>query len=367
MISDYLIIGAGIAGLSAASRLRQISSTAQIVLINGEDRLPYKRTKLSKMLYCGWSKEELAIYPATWYSDNRIQVIAGHKMISIDPQSLSVTLDDGSTWAGKKILLALGSEPLGIAGNLSFREAQPAEAFLQGLKHDTPLSILGNGVLAIELAEQAALLGKAVTLYARQDLPMRGEFNLRLSRQLAALLVEHKIKTMPLTQAPKQQLMACIGTRARALSLLPDLSDGKGGLAVSKYLETRYAQVWAAGDGTVVDGSSPCHLWHQAEAQGWCAANNMASLSPLEKLAYLDLAYRLKLEVFGQYYFSMNYHASLDCACLERNVGPVYQAIYHRNNRVEGLLMSGDKERNKDYEKAVREKWPLAEFVSRLS
>ncbi len=46
---EYIVVGAGIAGFKAAETIRRHIDEASLLLINGENRLPYKRTRIDKI------------------------------------------------------------------------------------------------------------------------------------------------------------------------------------------------------------------------------------------------------------------------------------------------------------------------------
>ena len=50
---NFVVVGAGAAGLTCCETLRQAGYTGKILLINAEDVLPYDRTLLSKKLPIG--------------------------------------------------------------------------------------------------------------------------------------------------------------------------------------------------------------------------------------------------------------------------------------------------------------------------
>ena len=68
------IIGAGIAGISAAESLRSVSPEAEITLISKEADLPYYRLNLTRYLAGEINEDALAIYPESWYREQNIRL-----------------------------------------------------------------------------------------------------------------------------------------------------------------------------------------------------------------------------------------------------------------------------------------------------
>ena len=50
---DFVIVGGGIAGFSAADTISQNLPDASVLILSEEDRLPYRRTKISKTIAAG--------------------------------------------------------------------------------------------------------------------------------------------------------------------------------------------------------------------------------------------------------------------------------------------------------------------------
>ena len=72
MEGRIVIVGAGHAGGSVASHLRQWGWTGPITLVGAEQRLPYQRPPLSKGLMLGkTTPEELLLKPAAYYTDKQ--------------------------------------------------------------------------------------------------------------------------------------------------------------------------------------------------------------------------------------------------------------------------------------------------------
>ena len=106
-------------GLSAAGAIRSRDPAGSVLLIHGEDRLPYKRTQLSKQLFQGFSRDGLAVHPTEWYLTNRIELLQGTRAVRIEPSPREVFLSTGEVVGYQSLLIATGAEPatLAVAGS----------------------------------------------------------------------------------------------------------------------------------------------------------------------------------------------------------------------------------------------------------
>ena len=68
---DVLVLGAGIAGLTAAEHARRSSPTAKIIVVSKEG-LPYYRLNLTRFLAGEVDQDSLVIRPLQWFVENKI-------------------------------------------------------------------------------------------------------------------------------------------------------------------------------------------------------------------------------------------------------------------------------------------------------
>ena len=69
---DFVIIGAGLAGVSAMEGIREMDNKGSILLINAEKDLPYHRPPLTKDLWFGKKKiNEIFIHESACYPTQR--------------------------------------------------------------------------------------------------------------------------------------------------------------------------------------------------------------------------------------------------------------------------------------------------------
>ena len=71
---QYVIIGNGTAGLSAAEAIRKRDEVGKITIVT-EEHLTYYRIKLSEAISKEFSDRELFVKNIDWYSENNIDLL----------------------------------------------------------------------------------------------------------------------------------------------------------------------------------------------------------------------------------------------------------------------------------------------------
>jgi len=180
-IERAVIIGAGIAGVSAAGALRAGGWAGEIVLMSDDSELPYRRPPLSKEVARGdKTADDIRIKPASWYAGQRIDLVTGVRVITIDPAAKTIGCDDGRTVAYTKVLLATGgsARTLGLTDGtdpnvITLRSMSDIPALRERLVSGAHIVIVGAGLIGSEIAASARGLGCDVTLLetASQPLP----------------------------------------------------------------------------------------------------------------------------------------------------------------------------------------------------
>ena len=74
-----------------------------------------------------------------------------------------------------------------------------------------------------------------------------------------------------------------------------------------------------------------------------------------QPLIYENLPFRLKMEVFGRYFFSMRWPwiGNGQANRLVRSNGPIFQSLLFVEGGLAGVVMIGDRERAELYKQAV--------------
>jgi NAD(P)H-nitrite reductase large subunit len=323
-IRDFVIVGAGSAGRSAAEYLSERAQGRSILLIDDEGVLPYKRTQVSKFIDQGYGLEDFRIHDSFWYSDNGIELRTGEAVNRIDTQEHKLELNTGPI-GYRRLLLATGAVPVNTFGVIGDRIMSNLWTVRDGIRLHKVLpgcaevAIIGNGVLGVEAASQCTRMGLSVALYGRRVLPMPKYLDGQCSSVLLDAIIKAGVvcrtgfNVNRITEGPDVLKVhtddgsypadfAIITSGSRPMTVVAERSGiacGKG-ILVDRLLQTSARDVWAAGECAEHPDGSITGLWHSAEHQGRTAAENMLGGMAENN----NPPFRLKCEVFGGFWFS---------------------------------------------------------------
>jgi len=197
----FLIVGAGLAGATAAESLREEGFDGRIVLIGEETERPYERPPLSKGYLLGTAERDtIYVHPESWYAEHDVDLRLGTTVAGIDPTGHQATLADGTRLGYTKLLLATGSSPrrLGVPGAdqdgvLYLRRAQDSDQIKQTLQSASRVAVVGGGWIGLEVTAAARAAGVEVTLLEAARLPLLAVLGPELAEVFADLHREHGV------------------------------------------------------------------------------------------------------------------------------------------------------------------------------
>lgn len=305
-----VIVGAGIAGVSAAGAMRAAGYDGEIVLLNGEAQLPYRRTTVSKEIVRGEREpDQVRIKPEAWYATQNIDLRSDVRVESIDADAHMLALSDGSELAYSQLLLTTGGRARtlapGVPGVVTLRRIEDADA-LRTLGEGDAVVVVGAGLIGSEIAASLRSLGVEATLLETADLPLPR----LLPPDIAQMYVElHKdqgteLHTGVTIEAFDADAGAGVVTvRAadgrewvaplvvEAVGMVPNTEIAEaagvgvdpefGGIAVDEFGRTSVPDVYAAGDvaampNLVFGGRHRIEHWQNAQNHGAAVGKVMA-------------------------------------------------------------------------------------------
>ena len=178
MSAPIIIVGAGQAAVSLASRHVALGNEQPLLLIGDEPEPPYQRPPLSKKYLLGeLERERLFIRPREWYADQGIETRFGTRVTEIDRGAKRVVTSDGDSLDYDKLVLCTGSRarniPAEIGGELEgvyrLRDIADIDRMAPEFIPGRRLLIVGGGYIGLEAAAAGRLLGLDVSLIEMAD------------------------------------------------------------------------------------------------------------------------------------------------------------------------------------------------------
>lgn len=193
------VVGASLAGLSAARALREQSFDGRIVLVGAERHRPYDRPPLSKDFLAGSvSAEDLEL---TTPDDSGLAFDwrLGRRAVALEPSGAAVVLDSGERILSDGVVIATGAVARQLPGPRldgvhTVRTVDDAVALRAELTPGARLVLVGAGFIGAEIASTAASLGVEVTLVEVLPTPLAGPLGVEMGRVCGALHGEHGVR-----------------------------------------------------------------------------------------------------------------------------------------------------------------------------
>jgi nitrite reductase (NADH) large subunit len=365
MTGSIVIIGAGIAGISAAEAARDAAPRASITLISKEPVLPYYRLNLTRYLAGEIGAQDLPVHPESWYAERNITVWTCTEVTAIDRTARTVSLKGEPELRYDKLVLAMGAHPSvpTIAGVhrkrvVTLRTLRDAEKILEHCQADTRCVIIGGGVLGLETAAALARLRVQVTLVEGFDWLLPRQLNRAAGERLAqqarslgiTLLCGEKIKELDGDEQvrsvvlesgvvlPADTVIVTAGVRSNSfLARLAGL-EVDGGVVVDQHLRTSDPDIHAAGDLAEHQGVF-YGTWAPAQFQGTIAGRNAAG----DQAVFVGVPRSNSLKVLGVDLFSIGLVHPDDASYrLIEEDGEHYDLFVFRDNRLMGAILLGD-------------------------
>ena len=154
MAAKYVIVGASLAGATAAITLRDEGADGTVTLIGAEHEPPYERPPLSKAYLRGDVPFDTALVrPAAFYAEHRIETLFGTRAMRIDPSARFVELEDHRRVPFDALLIATGgrNRRVSISGDLEgiygLRTVQDAARIREEMVAGCRVVIVGMGFI----------------------------------------------------------------------------------------------------------------------------------------------------------------------------------------------------------------------------
>jgi 3-phenylpropionate/trans-cinnamate dioxygenase ferredoxin reductase subunit len=307
-MARYVIVGASVAGATAAITLRDEGAEGTVTLIGAENELPYERPPLSKAYLRGDVPFDKALVrPAAFYAEHGIETILGTRATRIDPSAHIVELEDQRQVPFDALLIATGGRNRRVSipgadleGIYGLRTVQDADRIREEMVPGRRAVVVGMGFIGSEVAASLRQKGVDVVAIEPSKTPLFRVLGEAVGQAIADLHRAHGVRTIL-----EDTVAAFEGTRrvthvftkaglrlecdfvVVGIGIEPavELLDGSGihvdnGVVVDEYCQTNVSGVYAAGDVAnhyhpIFERRIRVEHWQNAGKQGAAAARNM--------------------------------------------------------------------------------------------
>jgi nitrite reductase (NADH) large subunit len=382
-----IIVGAGIAGVTAAEAIRSASQAAEIVLLSKEEHLPYYRLNLTRLLAGELTEETLPLHPESWFGEQRIDLQRGVEASEIDLEGRQVLLQGGEAVPFEKLVLAIGAHPFvppfpggHREGVTPVRTLDDARRVLEAAAGGARCVVVGGGLLGLETAGALARQGVDVTLLEghgwllpRQLNPEAGEA-LRQHVEAAGITLRRKARTKEIVgderargvvlesgdEVPADLVVVATGVRSNSyLARLAGLEVNRG-VVVDHSLATTHPDVFAAGD--VAEHRGVVYgVWGPSQHQGSIAGMNAVGLGA----EFGGIPRSNTLKVLGVELFSIGTVVPEDASfrAVDRETDGGFDRFVFRDTHLVGAVLLGDASASAAVKHAVEAKTDCSELL----
>jgi 3-phenylpropionate/trans-cinnamate dioxygenase ferredoxin reductase subunit len=308
MAQRHVILGASLAGATAAITLREEGADGDVILIGAEPQPPYERPPLSKAYLRGEVPFDKALVrPAAFYAEHGIQTMFGTRATRIDPSARVVELEDHRRVSFDALLIATGGRNrtvsipgVDLGGIYSLRTVQDADRIRAEMIAGHRAVVVGMGFIGSEVAASLRQKGLDVVVIDPSKTPLFRVLGEDVGQTIAKLHRDHGVRMIfedTVAAFEGTRRVGCVVTKA-GLRLECDfavvgigiepaveaLADSgihvDNGVVVDEYCQTNVSGIYAAGDFAnhyhpVFDRRIRVEHWQNAIKQGAAAARNM--------------------------------------------------------------------------------------------
>lgn len=246
-LERVVVVGNGIAGLTAADTLREAGFDGELTVVGDETHPAYSRPALSKALLLDGDGMSSHALPPPGHGASEL---LGVRATGLDVDRRLVTLDDGTALPYDRVVLATGSRARRLSGlpdEVTLRGLDDALALRRRLAGRPSVLVVGGGPLGMEIASGCLAAGCRVTLVS-QGVPLSAQLGPHLAGVLAAAAHDRGL-TVVETRGARVE-----GRAGDARVVLAD-----GTVLDAEVLLTAVGDVpnteWLAGTGLVVNGA----------------------------------------------------------------------------------------------------------------
>lgn len=385
-IMEYVLIGNGIAALSACENIRKNDRENKITIISKEAYPTYYRLKLSQLLGRAFDFQSLLVKEENWYINNDIELILNTSVKKVDTKNKKLILSSDSIISYDKLIIATGSSSfipnvLGKEkkGVFAIRSIEDVKNLNDSIKDKKRGIIIGGGLLGLEAAWSLRKNGYEITVieFFPRLLPRQAD-------EEGSMILKNIIESNGINILLKAEVIEITGETVNGIILKdgrkidadfvifssgvkPNIDILKEteikvnkGVIVDEYMRTNIEDVYAAGDVAEFNGRI-YGLWTVAMAQGRNAGLNISG----NKTVYKEVIPSSILKITGIDMFSAGDISGEESVSKSYIGNNLYYKLYFKDGIIIGAILIGDISKSTKLKKLIEAKQNFMDMLNK--
>lgn len=274
MAKKHVIIGSGIAALSAVRAVRKVNADDVIKMVTMEDCLPYSPALLPYLISKRIDEGNISIAGTAFFEKMGCSLEKGKEVVDLRTDEKEIVYKDGEREKYDTLLIASGSEPMkppikGLeeVGFVGCHTLTDCRNIIQKLENKKRVALYGAGLVSLEIAAALLEAGHGVDIFARSRI-LRRYFEEEPAKIISGILRRHgaefyngkeivevnrengsiKMELSDGSLLTSDLLICCLGVKPRTGFLMDTNIKVNDGVLVDRNMRTNVRDVYAAGD-----------------------------------------------------------------------------------------------------------------------
>jgi NAD(P)H-nitrite reductase large subunit len=386
----YVIAGGSIAAYTAYQEIKCIDSQSEVKVISKETVMPYGKMLLPYLLSGNILKS------SAFYRIDENDIVLNDALSSIDTVNKFIKTRQGEVFGYDKLLIATGADAYtpdyegnypkeSVAGVRYIQDLERINIALAGCSRKN-IILIGAGMVTLEVGWALVKLGFSVTYIVSSkwilsqildedaailaEKHIAGNYNVKFIKEDDVGWIDQYSEGLHIKLKSGAAIDGCfivVGKGVKPNTDFFDDKDFKKGIEVDSFLETRYRDIYAAGDvsvfNDVVDGVKKMHaIWPVAVDMAKCAAKNMAGI----KSYYMPEFTRNILPVFDLNIFTGGISNKNKYDVFVNSNDSEYRKVILKDGIIQGFSFIGDIKNYGAYNYLAKRKKNVLSYIDKM-
>ncbi|HEY8684379.1 MAG TPA: FAD-dependent oxidoreductase [Chloroflexota bacterium] len=302
-VRRVVVIGTGIAGITAAEEVRKLHAGVDITVVGAERHDFYNRMAISRLVDEETTPDKLSLMSSDWARRRNVLYLPGLSIAAIDRPRREAIPTEGESLPYDRLVLAMGArsripsiEGLDLPGAFALRTIDDALEIRRHVRRPgiRRAIVIGGGLLGLEAAYHLVQTGLRVWIVGRGQWPADRQLDEHAGGILSQMLQDLGIEYLPHSEPSrlvgrdsvegvelKDGRVLPAGLCLVAAGIVPEVGLARDaglevgqGVVVDDHMKTSDPAIYAAGDVMEFHGRS-FGLWPASVDQAIIAATNL--------------------------------------------------------------------------------------------